>query len=590
MLKDSDKYPYQPVPTLVTVGFQGKAVLRVACGGVHNLSVAEPDQSLANSLMTLVDNTTLADVCFRSSEGNILHAHLCILKINAPRMYSFVQVQIEDKTAAMLSIDGHEVPVIDMSSVRTEVFLDFLHFVYTLDAEAAAMSLTSFAAVLELYHLGAKFQLSALLPRCRRIIRQQLRKQNIHQPWLSNFLTTPHASVGMSTTPLHSSSECAESVNTTDDTSAHLDYKDGLVNDCWGIFFLPGGQALVLDGTAYRDTLQRGTLLDLLDADTLITPEGTAALEEHMRSLLADERSADVRLVVRRDGASIFGLSAHKCILACRSAYFRALFSSEFVERSQSEVQLEDISPDQLSLLLNFIYTDEWAIEDQDFALDMIPIADRFSVLDLKRLCERTLICTMSIENVAQIFELADRYACSRLRNRAFLFMTHNWAQVKMTDGFEALDKQMIVEIIRNHETAPTSVPVPSEPLPGNSATAGKSGQSKSRDHRHGRGGGGAGGAGTARPVSVTAVAPAGGDHSRGGASSASPTTGPSAGVRAASSAPTDAAVPTAAQPSVADPPDVMTMSIGRSSMLDEVPPSEIALATTTEHHELSKT
>ena len=70
--------------------------------------------------------------------------------------------------------------------------------------------------------------------------------------------------------------------------------------------------------------------------------------------------------------------------------------------------------PDQLLLLLNFIYTDEW-VEDSEFALDMIPIADRFSVLDLKRLCERTLICTMSVDNVARIFALADRYACARL-------------------------------------------------------------------------------------------------------------------------------------------------------------------------------
>ena len=31
-------------------------------------------------------------------------------------------------------------------------------------------------------------------------------------------------------------------------------------------------------------------------------------------------------------------------------------------------------------------------MEDADFAFDMICLADRFSVLDLKRLCERTLI------------------------------------------------------------------------------------------------------------------------------------------------------------------------------------------------------
>merc|ERR1719188_1986605 len=70
----------------------------------------------------------------------------------------------------------------------------------------------------------------------------------------------------------------------------------------WGIFFLPGGQALVLDGTSYRETLRRGTLLDLCDADAPSADEGSTVLEEHMRGLLADEATADVRLTVRGDG------------------------------------------------------------------------------------------------------------------------------------------------------------------------------------------------------------------------------------------------------------------------------------------------
>merc|ERR1719343_568092 len=94
---DSDGYPYQPMPTLVTAGFQGKAVLKVACGGVHNLAVTEPDQSLALSLSTLVNSETLADICFRSSEGSILYAHTCIFKINAPHLYSFARAQAEER-------------------------------------------------------------------------------------------------------------------------------------------------------------------------------------------------------------------------------------------------------------------------------------------------------------------------------------------------------------------------------------------------------------------------------------------------------------------------------------------------------------
>lgn len=502
---DSDGYPYQPMPTLVTAGFQGKAVLRVACGGVHNLAVTEPDQSLANSLATLVNSEMLADVSFRSSEGHTLNAHLNILKINAPRLYQFAQAQIHDRSSPYSLDGGRDIPVVDMGNVRMEVLMDFIYFVYTLDMDAAAMSLSNFAAVLELYHLGAKFQISALLPKCRRLIRQQLGKQNIHRPWLPNFLGPPSPAVSSANTGLGGPDPV--DMPPDNDCPAPLENSESPFNDGWGIFFLPTGQALVLDGTAYRETLRRGTLLDLADADAPAVGESSVVLEEHMRALLADEPGADVRLVVRRsDGRGELEYPAHKAVLACRSAYFRALFLSEFREKSQSRLPLEDITPEQLVLLLNFIYADHWLVEDIEFAMDMIPIADRFSVLDLKRLCERTLICLMSVENVARIFALADRYACNRLRSRALLFMTeaNNFHVVMKTESFGDLDKVLILEILTAYKTTPAPAQMPSEPLPGNSATASKAGQSKSRDHRHARGGGGgAGGAGTARPVSV---------------------------------------------------------------------------------------
>lgn len=558
---DSDGYPYQPTPTLVTTGFQGKAILKVACGGVHNLAVTEPDQSLANSLATLVNNEMFADVSFRSSEGDILYAHMCVLKINAPRLYVFAKSQIEDRPASGIAPEvGRDIPTVDMCNVRMEVLVDFAHFVYTLDADAAATSLSGFAAVLELYHLGAKFQLGALLPKCRRIIRQRLGKQGIH------FLAPPSplaSSTRGGLSLLHGPDSIVD-VPPADDVPAPLGRGEWPVSDGWGIFFLPAGQALVLDGAAYRETLRRGTLLDLADAETPAAEEGATALEEHMRALLTDVPSADVRLAVRqhdpsehmrmtsvfpahtpdipgsllsdsrpstggftaarhREGCGEAELGAHKCLLACRSAYFRALFSSEFRERSQHRTMLEDITPDQLHLMLNFIYTDDWMVEDQEFAFDMIPIADRFSVLDLKRLCERTLICAMSVDNVARIFALADRYACNRLRGRALLYMTdpHNFHLVIKTEGFAELDKGLMLEILQSHRATPAPA-APSEPLPGNSATAAKAGQSKSRDHRHARGAGGAGGAGTARPVSLAASSTGAGssnDHARGSGS-----------------------------------------------------------------------
>ncbi|CAK9078471.1 unnamed protein product [Durusdinium trenchii] len=498
---DSDGYPYQPTPTLVT-GFRGQAVLKVACGGVHNLAITEPDQSLAFSLSTLVNSEMLADVAFRSSEGSILYAHLCILKHNASSLHSYVLAQIQDGVISNIAVDGdQQIPLVALTNARKEVLLDFMHYVYTLDLDAATMSLSSFSAVLELYHLGDRFNLTKLLPKCRRLIRQQLGKQNLRPGTLNLFDARP-SSVARGNAMLFRGYH--DEVPPPDESPVppNPEWPGSPEGDGWGIFFLPTGQALVLDDVAYRETLARGTLLDLQDIEAPIKDEDATMLEEHMRQMLNDKESCDVTLAASIPGSDPESseLCAQKCLLASRSSYFRALFSSEFRERSEGRVLLEDITFEQLLLLLNFIYADDWVVEDADFAFDMLPIADRFSVLDLKRLCERTLIGAMSVDNVARIFALADKYSCSRLRSRALLFMTDsaNFHLVMKTTSFAELDKELILQILHSHKTAPAPAPPPSEPLPGNSATLSKAGQSKMRDHRHGRGG--SAGAGTARP------------------------------------------------------------------------------------------
>jgi len=82
------------------------------------------------------------------------------------------------------------------------------------------------------------------------------------------------------------------------------------------------------------------------------------------------------------------------------------------------------------------------------------------------------------------------------------------------------LDKTLILEILHSHKMMPPPAAPPLEPLPGNSATIAKAGQSKLREHRHARGaGGGASGSGTARPHQSAASGAT--ENSRANASSA---------------------------------------------------------------------
>ena len=125
---------------------------------------------------------------------------------------------------------------------------------------------------------------------------------------------------------------------------------------------------------------------------------------------------SDVALVIRdHDSPNDVQMKrrAHKIMLAARSDYFKALFSSEFMESSADEVTLEDVREDQIDALLRFIYADEWA-EEVGYALDMLPIADRYAIIELKRLLERFLVNALqptTLEIAARVFALADRHA-----------------------------------------------------------------------------------------------------------------------------------------------------------------------------------
>lgn len=214
---DNDGYPYQPVPTLVSGGFGGKPVVRVTCGGVHNLAVTEPDHTLAVSMASLVNNQMLSDVVFKIG-GQPFYAHKCILKARAPLLWAEIS-KSEDVLEHMFA------------AINFEVFSDFIYFIYTADLDTFLHAVPFKSEnVLKLSHLGSKYGVTCLLPACRRLIRQQLAK---HGRYISPF--------------------------------GHEDQKDTVEDgdEGWGIFFLASGQALVLDNQAFQDTLQKGTVIDL---------------------------------------------------------------------------------------------------------------------------------------------------------------------------------------------------------------------------------------------------------------------------------------------------------------------------------------
>ncbi|WVZ59416.1 hypothetical protein U9M48_009563 [Paspalum notatum var. saurae] len=130
----------------------------------------------------------------------------------------------------------------------------------------------------------------------------------------------------------------------------------------------------------------------------------------------------DVRF---RVGGETFG--AHRCVLAARSPVLEAeLYKG--ATAGASCTQIDDMLPEVFASLLWFIYTDclpptKDAVEEAMMTEHLLAAADRFSVEELKLICEEKLFRELNHDTAAKILKLAIRHRSSFLREACIDFL-----------------------------------------------------------------------------------------------------------------------------------------------------------------------
>jgi speckle-type POZ protein len=77
----------------------------------------------------------------------------------------------------------------------------------------------------------------------------------------------------------------------------------------------------------------------------------------------------------------------HRYVLAARSPVFKATFSHEETKEVQTgEVEIEDVDPETLEVLIKYIYTD--TVGDEDWTIDLLSAADKYNLVTLLNNCE----------------------------------------------------------------------------------------------------------------------------------------------------------------------------------------------------------
>lgn len=138
---------------------------------------------------------------------------------------------------------------------------------------------------------------------------------------------------------------------------------------------------------------------------------------------------------------------AHKNILAASSAYFLGLFTSDMKERHQSEVKLEGFSSFVMNDLLNYIYTGEVEITEENVK-ELVFAGDYLLIESLKDKGSMYLEETLSPSNCLSVRAFSEKYDCEELMDKSESFILENFVAVSKSEEFLRLRVSEIEKLI----------------------------------------------------------------------------------------------------------------------------------------------
>lgn len=134
----------------------------------------------------------------------------------------------------------------------------------------------------------------------------------------------------------------------------------------------------------------------------------------------------------------------HKVILAASSQVFRAMFESEMKESVNNVVDLRNVfDATTVKNVLYYMYTKQAPPDMAKNCLTLLSAADYFQLDLLKRLCVQTLCQTITVENAADILQLAEKYNIEVLQKVSVNFIVTHSKQVVLTPSWKSIPAQM---------------------------------------------------------------------------------------------------------------------------------------------------
>uniref|UniRef100_A0A8R1TM96 BTB domain-containing protein n=2 Tax=Onchocerca TaxID=6281 RepID=A0A8R1TM96_ONCVO len=149
-------------------------------------------------------------------------------------------------------------------------------------------------------------------------------------------------------------------------------------------------------------------------------------------------------------------IPVNKFVLSAHSEVFKAMFSyDQLIESTEKKVIIEDAEYEAVRCMLRYMYTGEMEVDSE--IANVLILAERYQIDDLKLICERELCTQIDKNNIGEMLYLADLYNCKILRRAVVdllrtnpsVFSSNAWRLLKETNPHlvtEIMEKAMFGE------------------------------------------------------------------------------------------------------------------------------------------------
>lgn len=167
-----------------------------------------------------------------------------------------------------------------------------------------------------------------------------------------------------------------------------------------------------------------------------------------LQNMLQDKQLKDLCDVVLIVGGQRF--PAHKAVLAASSKVFRAMFTRDMKEKHAEEIELESLDPRSWRIAVQYIYTAQVDIADEETALLVLSSARMYQLETLEQFVETFLIGRVSVVNCFEMLSHAEHYDLVELKAACMRTMEEKFEEMALAPAFLQCPRDLLTTIIRS--------------------------------------------------------------------------------------------------------------------------------------------